>query len=354
MPCKIGTYASLNGSKICNNCSEGEFNNQIGQITCKSCKPGYFQNRTGQSSCLKCKLNYYTPLNHSAKCYSCEYGKFSYFGFEKCIQCEDSANVPIARLASLPMYFIVNDEYPNLAKCYMNCPSGFITNNLTNKCDIGIRESSNGGIIAMAVIFSLIGIAAAVVISYFVYVKCFRNQYLAGPNREGEAENNAGNRVPNPNPEPAQPQEQEEKEHKNDIPEQPFPHRIYEPDVIVPEPIPNPPPVRIPRAHASHIEIPEGTGLDVLRIIRDRYRCNASGKIIMHPVRAIDDQLYEKEELYLYLILHRNHLPGGQLINVQNLNAETIDDEYVLREIQYLDERIRIAEQNQANNNDDN
>jgi hypothetical protein len=52
-----GTYATLTGSTVCENCSAGKYSNAIGQsssATCQNCSAGKYSSTTGQSSCQDC------------------------------------------------------------------------------------------------------------------------------------------------------------------------------------------------------------------------------------------------------------------------------------------------------------
>lgn len=124
--CSSGTY--LNASQICNNCSEGEFQNEEGQTQCIYCVAGKYTNEAGSSACLGCGAGTHgtqAGFTVPEQCTACQEGTYqSQEGQTACNICGLGASAAAGSATCTdctPGKFIGHGQYHSECK---SCPLG--------------------------------------------------------------------------------------------------------------------------------------------------------------------------------------------------------------------------------------
>lgn len=86
--CPVGRVANQEGVFICDLCQAGEFQDETGKQTCKQCLKGSFQQAQGSISCQLCPPGSSSSSDSASSCTLCPEGRFqSGAGKDVCISC---------------------------------------------------------------------------------------------------------------------------------------------------------------------------------------------------------------------------------------------------------------------------
>ena len=89
LPCQPGYY-SEGASTKCLECNIGTYANKEGMEKCLECDNGFYTDQLGSKKCKICPPNFYSDNKGSSFCKECEINKYSLFGFDKCLNCEET------------------------------------------------------------------------------------------------------------------------------------------------------------------------------------------------------------------------------------------------------------------------
>jgi len=137
--CAAGTYSSVAGVAVCDECPSGRYSNDTGLSDCLLCAPGYFIADSSEQQCTACGVGKYGAQDGMTACLDCEPGRYvNATNALDCITCDDGEYQPSS--GNVLCLGCIAGTYSEITKrTCLACPNGRYSDDGMSTCtDCGV------------------------------------------------------------------------------------------------------------------------------------------------------------------------------------------------------------------------